>query len=410
MERTKPKGHWFGYLGLAMAFAVPALALRFAGYDPGPLPSVLIFGGAVCAAAFLLVWAAEAAEKDISSSLAVALLALIAVMPEYAVDLYFAWAAGGNPTYTQYAAANMTGSNRLLLGFGWPVAALVYFFYSRRAGHPVSAIHLEGKARIELAFLGLASVWCFIIPLMRRITVWDAAVLLGIFAAYIWRVTREPQHEPELVGTAALLGALPTRMRRAVVTSLFVLAAIFILVSAEPFAESLIEAGKILHIDEFLLVQWLAPLASEAPEFIVAIILAARLRGGHAIGILLSSKVNQWTLLIGSLPLAYVAGGGPASGLELDARQVEEVFLTASQTVLGFAVLAHLHFGFGEALALLVLFLVQFALPGTEGRVVLSWVYLALAVVLLWRHRRSLPAIVDAVVRPGKRIGRIRYH
>ena len=92
----------------------------------------------------------------------------------------------------------------------------------------------------------------------------------------------------------------------------------------------------------------------------------------------------------------------------LDARQVEEVFLTASQTVLGFALLAHLHFGFGEAVALLALFLVQFVLPGTEGRTVLSWVYLALALGLLWRHRHSLPAVADAVRHPGHRIGRVR--
>jgi len=404
----KPRGSWLPSVGLATVCAVPALILRLTGYDPGPLPSVALFGAAVCAAAFILVWAAEAAEKDISSSLAVALLALIAVLPEYAVDLYFAWTAGGNPAYTQYAAANMTGSNRLLLGFGWPVAALVYFAYSRHAGHPVGAIHLESKTRIELAFLGLASAWCFTIPLMRRITIWDAAVLLGIFGAYIWRVTREPQREPELVGTAARLGVLPTRKRRIVVTSLFLLSALIILASAEPFAESLIETGKHFRMDEFLLVQWLAPLASEAPEFIVAIILAARLKGGQAIGILLSSKVNQWTLLIGSLPVAYVAGGGPASGLELDARQVEEVLLTAAQTVLGFALLAHLHFGLGEAIALLALFLVQFALPETSARLLLSYVYLVLAGILLWRYRRSLPAIADTVLHPGRRVGHIR--
>ena len=335
-----------------------------------------------------------------------ALLALIAVLPEYAVDLYFAWTAGSQPEYTQYAAANMTGSNRLLIGFGWPLVAFVFLWRSRRAGRAATAVRLEPKARIELAFLAVASVWCFIIPAMRRITVWDSAVLLVIFAAYIWRVTREQQHEPELVGTAAKLGAMPASRRRPVVAALFVAAAAFILASAEPFAESLVEAGKILHIDEFLLVQWLAPLASEAPEFIVAAIVAWRLRGGQAVGILLSSKVNQWTLLIGSLPLAYMAGGGPASGLHLDERQVEEVLLTAAQTVLGFAILANMRFGFGESVALLLLFSVQFALPDTHARILLSYAYLVLAAVILWRHRHSLPAIAGAVKHPGRGRGR----
>ena len=98
-------------------------------------------------------------------------------------------------------------------------------------------------------------------------------------------------------------------------------------------------AGTELGIDRFLLVQWLAPLASEAPEFIIAIIFAARGKGTAAIATLISSKVNQWTLLIGSLPIAHLAGGG--SALVLDPRQVEEVLLTATQTLMGVAISWH---------------------------------------------------------------------
>jgi cation:H+ antiporter len=40
-----------------------------------------------------------------------------------------------------------------------------------------------------------------------------------------------------------------------------------------------------------------------------------------AIATLISSKVNQWTLLMGSLPIAYMAGGG-GSALVLDGRLI----------------------------------------------------------------------------------------
>lgn len=40
------------------------------------------------------------------------------------------------------------------------------------------------------------------------------------------------------------------------------------------FADSLVTAGTDLGIDEFLLVQWVAPLAAEAPELIVALMFA----------------------------------------------------------------------------------------------------------------------------------------
>lgn len=69
---------------LLLLVAIPAVALRVTGTHPPALASILIFGLAVVAASFVLAWAAEAAEMDISGGLAIALLAVIAVLPEYA--------------------------------------------------------------------------------------------------------------------------------------------------------------------------------------------------------------------------------------------------------------------------------------------------------------------------------------
>ena len=80
-------------------------------------------GIAIFAAAYALSWGAELAQFEIPQSLAIAFLALIAVLPEYAVDMYFAWQAGKDPAYIHYATANMTGSNRLLIGVGWAAVA-----------------------------------------------------------------------------------------------------------------------------------------------------------------------------------------------------------------------------------------------------------------------------------------------
>ena len=67
---------------------------------------------------------------------AMAVLAFIAVLPEYAVDLYFASTAASKPEYAQYAAANMTGSNRLLIGVGWSVVALCSVYAALRKRDP----------------------------------------------------------------------------------------------------------------------------------------------------------------------------------------------------------------------------------------------------------------------------------
>ncbi len=73
-------------------------------------------------------------------------------------------------------------------------------------------------------------------------------------------------------------------------------------------------------INEFLLIQWLAPLASEAPASSVAVLSVMANRAGNGLTALISDKINQWTLLVGMPPLATSLGAGIKSPLPLDAR------------------------------------------------------------------------------------------
>nr|WP_231995787.1 sodium:proton exchanger [Mycobacterium sp. 852002-51163_SCH5372311] len=381
---------------LTGAFISPAVVVRILGLHPTPVAALVIFGAAVVAASFLLAWAAEAAQIDVSGGLAIAVLALVAVLPEYAVDLYYAYASGHNPDYTQYATANMTGSNRLLMGLGWPVVVLVGMVVARRAGaRGRGGLALEPANRVELGFLLIAGVVAFVIPLDGQIHLALGLALLAWFGFYLYKVSHGDVEEPDLIGTAAALAELPDRVRRIAVFGLFAVSGGVILLCAKPFADNLVAAGTELGVDRFLLVQWLAPLASEAPEFIVATIFAARGKGTAAIATLISSKVNQWTLLIGSLPVAHLLGGGGFS-LALDPRQVEEVLLTATQTMMGVALILALRFHRFSAWALLVLFLVQFPIASTHGRLLLCGIYTALAIAALVVNRRHLAATVKA--------------
>lgn len=375
-------------------FMAPALITRVGGLHPSPVLALVIYGAAVVAASFVLAWAAEAAQIDVSGGLAIAVLALIAVLPEYAVDLYYAYISGHVPEYTQYAAANMTGSNRLLMGLGWPVVVLLALAVARKtSGHPVNLLSLEPSNRIELGFLTVAGVVAFVIPASGQIHLALGIALLAWFGFYLFTISRGEAEEPDLVGAAAAIGMLPKHLRRSTVVTMFVLAASVILLCAEPFANSLVSAGTQLGVDQFLLVQWLAPLASEAPEFIIAAIFAARGKGTAAIATLISSKVNQWTLLIGSLPLAHLAGGGGFS-LVLDARQVEETLLTATQTMMGVALILALRFHRATAWALLALFVVQFPITSTHGRLILCGVYGVLAIAGLIVNRHHILATI----------------
>jgi len=365
--------------------SLPAIFLRLTGIHFGTVADTGIFGLAIVAAAFLLAWGAEAAEVDISQALAVAFVALIAVLPEYAVDMTFAWKAGNDPEFAPYAVANMTGGNRLLIGAAWPMVFLLFWWRARR-----HVMRLEHGHAIEIATLAVATLYSFTIPLKGEIALYDTAILAALFVGYVYIIAKAPTEEPELIGPARTIGTLPTYQRRVSIVLMLVYAAAAIFASAEPFAEGLVHSGVQLGIDEFLLVQWLAPLASEAPEFLFAGILANRGRAGVAMGALLSSKVNQWTLLIGGLPLAYAISKGGFHGLPLDTRQTEEVFITAAQSAFAVAILASLSISRWEAILLFTLFAIQFVIPVESIRMVIAGVYVVLAIGILLRERADV--------------------
>jgi cation:H+ antiporter len=337
------------------------------------LPGLAIFG-----AAFIVTWGAELAQLEISQGLAIAFLALITVLPEYTVDIYFAWMAGKNPAYTAFATANMTGSNRLLIGLGWSLVGIVYWIRSKK-----STIILEPHHRVEIFALILATIYSFVIPAKGTLSLIDTVVLVGIFVLYISQSMKSPSSEPELEGPPELIGSLKRGTRNIITVIFFLLSGYTIFIAAGPFAEGLLRAGAKLGIEQFILVQWLAPLASEAPEFIVAIIYALRMQASTSLGVLVSSKVNQWTLLIGMLPLAFCISGGHMAPMQLDARQVEEVLLTAGQSFLGLVMLSNLNFSLKEALILLILFVSQLFFTSQEIRYVYALVYILAGVFML---------------------------
>ena len=411
IDAGDPRRGW-KYIAAAAAICVPAVLLRFDLFTISIEIDTLIFGVAILGAAFLLSWGAEVAQLEISQALAIAFLAFIAVLPEYAVDLVFAWKAGvqdraleaGRILETcgreeglitrcrELAIANMTGANRLLIGIGWSVVVLVWW---RRSGH--REVRLAERRRIDLGYLFLATLWAFTIVIRGHLSMLDMVVLLVIFVAYIWHAALEESEHPELVGPPVAIAALSRARRRLVTILMFLFAAAVILASAEPFAHGLIETGEKIGVSKFLLVQWLAPLASEAPEMIIAILFVLRAKPDAGLGTLVSSKVNQWSLLIATIPLVYAIAHGSFSPMAFDAHQVEEVFLTAAQSAFAVAVLGSLSISRGEALMLLIPFLGQFAFPNTGVRYGFSAFYLAGFVFVIVRHRESRAGLGQAI-------------
>ena len=403
-------------LALAGLATAPGVIARVTGIGLGDVLAPFVFGFAILGSAFLLAWAAETLQLDVSQGLALTVLALIAVLPEYAVDFTFAYKAGENPEkYAPLALANMTGGNRLLIGIGWSMVVLVAAWRIKSiakkqgyTGELDTDVHLERPHAIEITFLALATAYSLTLPFKHTLTIFDSIVLITIFLAFVFRLWRAPAEEPHLVGPARLIGDLPTAQRRIVVGALLAYAAGVIFLCAEPFASSLVHLGEQAGVSTFLLVQWVAPLASEAPELVVAGLFAWRLNTSAGLGTLLSSKVNQWTLLVGSLPIVYAISAGHLTGLPLDSLQREELFLTAAQSVFAIAVLANRSMSVREAWMLFGLFIGQFVLGGVlpDGvreweRIIVGVVYLVLAAVFMVQQRSYLkPLVRDGLIVP----------
>ncbi len=418
------------YLGAASYLGLPHPDL------PSPLLAV-IYGIAIIGGAFILSWAAEAAQVDISAGLALALLALLAVLPEYAVDFVFTYQAGqvyeanggqcvplpsgANPC--SLALANMTGANRILVGVGWPLVVLVAsaaVWRGRRSGNGAASsastgageVRIAPKMSVEVAFLGFATLYSLTLPLKTTLTMWDSLIFIAIFVLYGWRLARMQPSKPDLIGVSEWVGSQHRRTRRTVVGAMFAVAAVIILLTAEHFAEALVTTGEQFGVSQFLLVQWIAPLASESPELIVACLYAWRLKAQDSLGTLLSSKVNQWTLLVGSLPIVFALSATTFDGLPLDTQQRYELLITAAQSLFAVALLIDLSLTFYGAIALISLFLVQFLVSVTMSEqanqttiIVLSIVYGLLALAQFGRHFRKTAQVArDGTVTPFARL------
>ncbi|WP_338741910.1 sodium:calcium antiporter [Haloplanus salilacus] len=386
--------------------------------------TVAVSGLSVLGASFLLAWGAETAEKDVPRAFAIAVLAVLAVAPEYAVDALYAWNAGvfagtergieaGN-----LAVANMTGANRILIGIGWAGVALFTVFrkgsssdlaVEKRDGFLADAVTLDPDIGLEIVFLFLATLWAFLVPFGGGIDILDMLVLVGIYVAYIAVIIRgDVEHEEEQVGVPAYLQTFPKPYRAATVLLLFLYSGLMIFTAVEPFAHGLENLGQSVGIPSFFMIQWIAPLASESPELIVVVYLVNKARSTAGFNALISSKLNQWTLLIGTLVVVHSIALGQYGALPFDQKQSAEIWLTAAQSFFAIGLLVNFEISVREALVLLVLFLSQvfsefllirevLVLPISDYELLLAFtgIYLVLGVSLFVSRRAALGSILQ---------------
>ena len=338
---------------------------------------------AVLGSALLIAWGAEAAQFLISQGLALAILAWLQTLPEFAVEAVIAFEAGkavaaapGTESArlaTALMTANFTGSLRLLVGLGWPMiyGTAAYFYRRRKTGERLKEIALEDEHAVEILFLLIAIAYFVLVWLKGTLNWVDSLILTIIYGVYLFFLNKIPPQEEE---QAEDLDRIPRyilrqkrALRNAMILSLFVGGGAILYFSAHPFLESLKAIAVGLGISTFVFVQWVAPFLSEFPEKVSAFNWARRVTTAPlALMNMVSSNINQWTMLVAMLPFAYAYALGHFGTIHFDDHQRVEILMTIGQSLLGALLLANMRFSWWEALLLFLLWLIQFALSGFE--------------------------------------------
>ncbi len=360
----------------------------------GPFLPVLLttagLGAGLIGASFLLAWAADAGEAVFSGGLVLAAVALVGVLPELTIEVHFAFIQRAD-----LVTANLTGATRLLLTGAIALPLLVAFNAQRRGHTPPPAVRVAGHRRLELGILLVTAVFAVQIIVRGSLSVLDGVVLLGLYVWYARRVQGSPDEEPAVAGVPAGLLSLPPSYRRPAVAALIIGAALVVVTIASPFTHALLLTGSSIGVDPYVMIQLVVPVATEAPEVIVVAVLVANRRPAQGLALFLASSVSQWTLGLGSLPIAYLAGGGGFS-LPLAGREQLELALTGAVTLFVVAALATLRPARVDALLAAGVYAAEVVWPTTPVRFAGTFVLAVFALNLLLARRRRLRGLLRA--------------
>jgi cation:H+ antiporter len=349
---------------IRVASVTPPLIALFAAIpimEVGP-GAALWAGSAILIAAMLIAWAAESAQFFVAQGFALAILAWLQTLPEFAVEAVLAW-----KQQVPLLMANLTGSLRLLTGLGWP---MIYFTaavcYRVRTKKRLRKISLHADHSVEVVGLAVPLVYAAFIWWKGSLGLIDAGALIAIYVAYLVVLGKMPPEEAEGIEDLELIPRTivkaPRPVRIFIIGALFAVGGLLIYFMAEPFLGSLLAVSAALGVPSFVFVQWVAPFVSEFPEKVSAFYWARTVnKAPMALMNMVSSNINQWTLLAAMLPIVYSMSRGTPSAIVFDDQQKLELLMTLGQSLVAMLFLINMELDWWEAGALFGLWGLQFA-------------------------------------------------
>ena len=391
---------YFGLFFLAAALPIA---------QSGP-KSILWTAPAILVSAVLIAWAAESAQFFISQGFALAILAWLQTAPEFAVEAVIAW-----HRQVELMLAGLTGALRLLTGLGWPVIYLTAAMFERkRSGKHLGVIQLHFHHAVEVMGLMGPLLYMGVVVYKGSLTVWDGVVLIVLYTGYLLILSRMPPEDAEeideLETVPRYIVTAPRLARIAMITGLFVSGGLLIYFATEPFIGSLLALATSVGVPQFVFMQWINPIVSEFPELLSTFYWARTVdKAPIALMNMVSSNINQWTLLVAMLPVILSYSAGTITPIVFDERQKMELLLTLAQAGIGWLFLLNMRLEWWEAAALFVFFLA--ALVHHDWAWIVTWIYfawIAIEIIRIFMGKRMPRAFREFgriwscyVVRPG---------
>ncbi len=364
---------------------------------------------AIVLAAMLIAWGAECGQFYISQGLALAVLAWVQTLPEFAVEAVIALSAAKDPSQMHLITANFTGSLRLFVGLGWPMVYFVAVLFARRTTTKRGFWRIEMDDEHSIAVLSLlpALLYFLVIYFKSTLTIWDGVALTLIYFVYLWLLSKMPPQDHEEIEDLGRIPRFVMRLKKPAnfiaIAFLFIIGALILWYAAHPFLHSMLALAISLGVSEFVFVQWMAPFLSEFPEKLSAFHWARTVKKAPmALVNFVSSSINQWTILVATVPFIYSCGVGHIAPIVFDEHQRTEILLTIVQSYLGFLFLASMGFSWWEAAGLFGFWIVQFFVPSVREEITLVYgVWALIETIRLAIHfrRRNAFSVFSRLVR-----------
>ncbi|OGM07512.1 MAG: hypothetical protein A2008_09205, partial [Candidatus Wallbacteria bacterium GWC2_49_35] len=393
--------------------AVAVLALGYYLKLKGVIISAVIIFAAV-----LIGYGAEVLELVLPSGVALAIVALLQISPEFFVEWATVKKAAFDPAFLHNAMANLYGANKLLVGFGPPLVFFVYYFFSPTKKENYIKFHAIKSYSVFVMIFGIA--YNFIIYLKNSLMWYDSIVLIAIYFGSVFFIGRMELHYsklkpsaqedgPELEDSAVeklihkfvIVGEKVNAYRAYIASFIFLATGGALLVGfAEEFLECLLHAATAAGVSTFIFIGYVAPFMSEFPEKLVAIGYAMKGHADTAMVNFLSSILAQLTLLTAMVPLAYSYYKGTPTGIVFDAVQSQELLLVIAMMLYSLMLFLDLKFTIRETIMALGLFIWQFVMPESRDTVTKVYFVLFLSYFLEMVLEKRHTDVIETVIKP----------